>query len=146
MNLVEKLTTDLKEAMVAREQLKVETIRFLLADVKNYKIEKQRELTDEDTVTLIERQVKRHRESIEGFEKGGRTEMAEKEKQELVILQTYLPEQMSEADIEKAVSDAISSTAASTQQDIGKVMGSLSHLRGKADFSIVSQIVKSKLS
>jgi len=114
--------------------------------MKNYKIEKQRELTDEDVVTLIERQVKRHRESIEGFEKGNRAEMAEKEKQELLILQNYLPEQMGPEEMEKVVIEAINSTAASSMQDIGKVMGALSHLRGKADFGVISQLVKEKLS
>lgn len=146
MSLSEKLAVDLKNAIFAKEALVVETIRFLLADVKNFKIEKQRELTDEDIVALIERQVKRHRESIEAFEKGNRAEMAEKEKKELEILQSYLPEQLSAEEIEKAVVEAISSTGAASLQDMGKVMGSLSALKGKADFGLVSQLVKDKLS
>lgn len=146
MSLSEKLQADLKAAMVAKDELRVSTIRFLLSDMSYYKIEKQRELTDEDVVTLIERQVKRHRESIEGFEKGGRMEMAEKEKQELAILQTYLPEQMSAEEIEKAVVEAIATTAASAPQDMGRVMGALAPLKGKADFGVVSQIVKEKLA
>lgn len=144
--LIEKIQEDLKTAMFAKDELKVSTLRFLLADAKNYKIEKQRDLTDEDILSLLERQVKRHRESIEGFEKGGRAEMAEKEKQELVILQSYLPAQISKEEIEKAVTEAISSTGASSIQEMGKVMGALAALRGKADFSLVSQIVKEKLS
>ncbi len=146
MNLNEKLTVDLKEAMMARDELRVSTIRFLMADMKNYKIEKQRELTDEDIVTLLERQIKRHRESIEGFEKGNRAEMADKEKKELAILQTYLPEQMSKEEIEKAVTDVIAKTGASSIQEMGKVMGALASLRGKADFTLVSQTVKERLS
>ena len=147
MNLNDKLTPDLKEAMLARDELRVSTIRFLLADMKNYKIEKQRELTDEDIVTLLERQVKRHRESIESFEKGNRAEMADKEKKELAILQTYLPEQMSKEDIAAEVGKAISATNASSIADMGRVMGELSaKLKGKADMGLVSSIVKEKLS
>lgn len=146
MNLNDQVIADLKEAMMAREELRVSTIRFLIADMKNYKIEKQRELTDEDIISLLERQVKRHRESIEGFEKGNRTEMAEKEKKELVILQTYLPEQMSAVDIEKEVSEAIAATGAKSITEMGKVMAALSQLKGKADFSLISQLVKEKLS
>lgn len=146
MSLSEKLQEDLRSAIFAKDELKVSTIRFLIADMKNFKIEKQRDLTDEDVVSLLERQVKRHRESIEGFEKGNRAEMAEKEKKELEILQTYLPAQISAEEIEKAVLEAVTSTGASSPQDMGKVMGALAHLRGKADFSVISQLVKEKLS
>jgi hypothetical protein len=146
MSLSEKLSEDLKSAIFAKDSLKTETIRFLIADMKNYKIEKQRELTDEDVITLIERQVKRHRESIEGFEKGNRPEMAEKERNELEILQGYLPEQISPEEIERSVVEAINSTGAASISDMGRVMGALSHLRGKADFTVVSQLVKEKLT
>ncbi|HEY4695083.1 MAG TPA: GatB/YqeY domain-containing protein [Candidatus Nanoarchaeia archaeon] len=144
--LLGKLQEDMKTAMMARDEIKLSTVRFLLADIKNYQIEKQRELTDEEVISVIERQVKRHRESIEGFEKGGRRELAEKEKKELSILQTYLPAQVSEEEVRKAVDDAIESTGAATIAEMGKVMGALSGLHGKADFSLVSQLVKEKLS
>jgi len=144
--LQEKLEQDMRSAMVARDEVKLSTIRFLLADVKNYRIEKQRDLTDEDIISVIERQVKRHRESIEGFEKGNRVELAEKEKAELAILQSYLPEQMGEEEIRKAVDEAISSTGATQINEMGKVMGALGSLRGKADFGLVSRLVKDKLS
>ena len=75
--LLGKLQEDMKTAMMARDEIKLSTVRFLLADIKNYQIEKQRELTDEEVISVIERQVKRHRESIEGFEKGGRRELAD---------------------------------------------------------------------
>ena len=146
MTLKEQLQEDLKTALFAKDSLKVSTIRMLLSDMKNFSIEKQRELEDTDVVSLVERQVKRHRESIEGFEKGARAEMAEKEKRELEILQTYLPEQLSEQQIAAEVEKAISSTSASTIADMGKVMGALAHLKGKADFSLVSQKVKERLS
>lgn len=146
MNLKEQLTEDLKAAIFAKDELKVSTIRMLLADMKNYQIEKQKELDDSDVIMMVEKQVKKHRESIEGFEKGGRAEMAEKEKKELAILQTYLPEQISEEQMAAEVEKAVSSTGASTIADMGKVMAALAHLRGKADFSLVSNLVKEKLS
>lgn len=147
MSLNEKLTNDLKEAMFAKEELRVSTIRFLMADMKNLKIEKQRELEDEDIVTLLERQVKRHRESIEAFEKGNRAEMADKEKKELEILQTYLPEQMSKEEISSEVEKAIAATNASSITEMGRVMGVLSaKLKGKADMGLVSNLVREKLS
>lgn len=147
MNPNEKIMADLKSAMLAKDQVRVDTLRFFLADLKNYKIEKQRELNDEDMMTLLERQVKRHRESIEGFEKGGRTEMAEKEKKELEILQTYLPVQMAPEEVEKEVEMAISSSGATSITDMGRVMGIISaKLKGKADMGLVSTLVKEKLS
>ena len=146
MTLKEQLQEDLKTALFAKDSLKVSTIRMLLSDMKNFSIEKQRELEDTDVVSLVERQVKRHRESIEGFEKGARAEMAEKEKRELEILQTYLPEQLSEQQIAAEVEKAISSTSASTIADMGKVMGVLMpKVQGQADGSVVSNVVRELL-
>ncbi len=144
--LKEKLQADLKEAMVAKDETKVSTIRLLMSDLNYLKIEKQRELTDEDVLAAVEKQVKRHRESIDGFEKGGRVEMVEKEKKELVILQSYLPEQIGEDEVRAKIEEAIKNTGATTLAEMGKVMNALSELKGKADFSLVSQIVKDKLS
>lgn len=145
MTLNEQIAADLRAAIFAKDELKVSTLRMLMADMKNYQIESQKELEEADVVTLVQRQVKRHRESIDGFERGGRAEMAEKEKKELEILQTYLPEQMSEGEITSEVEKAISSTGAAAIADMGKVMGALQHLKGKADFGLVSQKVKEKL-
>ncbi len=144
--LKEKLQEDMKAAMMARDEARLSTIRFIISDMNYAKIEKQRELTDEDVIGLIERQVKRHKESIEGFEKGNRIEMAAKEKAELEILQAYMPAQMSQEEVEKAVMDALNSTGATSITEMGKVMGALASLKGKADFGLVSQLVKEKLS
>lgn len=146
MTLKEQLPADLRSAIFAKDSLKVSTLRMLISDMNNFRIEKQRELEEADLVTLLERQVKRHRESIEDFEKGGRAEMAEKERKELEILQTYLPEQVSQESINSEVEKAVATTGASTIADMGKVMGALAHLRGKADFTLVSLLVKKKLS
>jgi len=145
--MIQKLQDDLKGAILSKDEARVSTIRFLLAALKNYQIEKQKELTDEDVVAVIQKQVKQHQESIESFEKGGRAEMVAKEKKELEILQSYLPNQMSETEVETVVNETISKLGASSITDMGKVMGSISsELKGKADMSLVSQKVKEKLS
>lgn len=147
MNISEKIYADLKSAMISKEELKVGALRFLLSAIKNTQIEKQRELTDEDVLSVIQKQVKQHQESIEGFTKGGRTEMAEKEKQELEILQSYLPEQMSKEEIEAVVEEAVKKTGATQISQMGQVMAELtSQLKGRADMSQVSHLVREKLS
>jgi uncharacterized protein len=146
MNLKEKFTADLKESMKAKDEVKVSTIRFLMSAIHNVEIEKDGELGEEDIVSVIQKQVKQRKESIEGFEKGNRPELVKKEKQEMQILQEYLPEQISSTVIKNMVDKAIKDTSSSGQQDIGKVMGALSQqLKGKADMSTVSSIVKKKL-
>ena len=132
--------------MRTKDEIKLSTLRFLLAPVHNLKIEKGT-LADEDIVSVVQKQIKQRKESIEGFKQGGRDEMVKKENQEMEILQQYLPEQMSDADIEHIVDNAIKETSASSPQDMGKVMGVLSgKLRGKADMGLVSSLVKKKLS
>ncbi|OGY29962.1 MAG: hypothetical protein A3F35_02955 [Candidatus Woykebacteria bacterium RIFCSPHIGHO2_12_FULL_45_10] len=145
--MLQKLQDDLKGALMAKDELKLSTIRFLLAAIKNFQIEKQRELTDEDVVSVIQKQVKQHQESIEGFQKGNRVEMVKKEGAELAILQSYLPEQMSREEVEKMVTAAISQVGAKQISDMGAVMAELSsQLKGKADMSFVSSLVREKLS
>lgn len=147
--LKDKLQGDLKEAMMARDELRLSTIRMLKSAIQYHEIQKGGagyEATDEDVLEVIGREVKKRRESIEMFEKGGNQESADKEQKELEILQTYLPEQMGEEEIRKLVKDAIAQTGASTPQDMGKVMGVLMpQTKGKADGSLVSKIVKEEL-
>jgi uncharacterized protein YqeY len=102
--------------------------------------------TDEDVIEVVGREIKKRKESIELYEKGGRQELADKEKRELEVLQGYLPEQMSEEEVRKLVEETIQSLGASTMQDMGKVMGALSaKTKGKADGSLVSSIVREQL-
>ncbi len=148
MNLKEKLHTDLVEAQKAKEELKVSTLRMLTAAIKNFEIEKGGagfSASEEDVLGVIQKQVKQRKDSIESYKSGGRQELADKETKELEILQNYLPEMMGEDEVEKLVETAIKETGASSPADIGKVMGKLSELRGKADMSLVSSIVKEKL-
>lgn len=149
MNLKEKLQVDLVEAQKAKNPLKVSTLRMLAAAVKNFEIEKGGagfSASEEDLISVIQKQVKQREDSIESYKSGGRAELAEKETKELEILQNYLPEMISEEEIEKLVASAIKETGASSLADIGKVMGKLANLRGKADMGVVSTLVKKKLS
>lgn len=146
MDLQEKLQADLKEALRSKDEMKVSTIRFLMASIHNVKIEKGK-LSEEDIVSVIQKQIKQGKESIEGFKQGGRDELIKNETQEIEILQKYLPEQMSDSDVELLVDKAIKDTSSLSIQDMGKVMGVLSsQLKGKADMGVVSGMVKEKLS
>ena len=150
MTLKDKIQEDLKQAMLSKAEEKLSTIRMLKSALQYFEIQKGGagyEASDEDVVEVVGREIKKRRESIEMFEKGGRQELADKEKSELEILQTYLPEQLSEEEIRKLVEEAISQTEATTIQDMGKVMGFLSpQTKGKADGQMISSIVREKLN
>lgn len=147
MTLLEKIQADLKEALKAKNEIRVSTIRFLMSSIHNAKIEKGQDLSDEDVVSVIQKQIKQRKESIEGFEKGSRADLVEKETKEMEILREYLPEQLSESRIKDIVDRTIKEVSASSVNDIGKVMGKLAgELKGKADMLQVSQIVRKKLS
>jgi len=136
--------------MLAKEVEKLSTIRMLKSALQYFEIQKGGagyEATDEDVMDVIGREIKKRRESIEMYEKGGRQELADKEKLELEILQTYLPEQMTEEEVQVLVNEAITQTGAKTMQDMGKVMGALMpKTKGKADGQLVSSVVREKLS
>jgi len=148
--LKDKIQEDLKQAMLAKEVEKLSTIRMLKSALQYFEIQKGGagyEATDEDVMDVIGREIKKRRESIEMYEKGGRQELADKEKLELEILQTYLPEQMTEEEVQVLVNEAITQTGAKTMQDMGKVMGALMpKVKGKTDASIISNLVRQKLS
>jgi len=113
----------------------------------NKEKEKGETISDEEAMDVLQTEAKKRREAIEAFEKGGRPELAEKEKKELEILKTYLPEQLSAKEIQDFVTQAIEKTGATSMQDIGKVMGALMpQVKGKADGNLVSKIVKEKLA
>lgn len=148
--LTEKIQNDLKDAMRTKDEQKLSVIRMLKSAIQYYEINKGGsgyKATDEDIIEVIEKEVKKRRESIEMYKQGGRPELAEKEQSELEVLQQYLPEQLSEEEIKKLVDEAVEQTGATEMKDMGKVMGVLMpKLKGKADSSLVSQIVKSKLA
>ncbi len=133
--------------MLEKRTLERDTLRMLLAEIKRYQIDEKTEATDEVVLTIINKMVKQRKDSIEQFTKGGRDDLASKEKDQLEVIKQYLPEQLSEDKIREIVEAAVNSTQASSMQDMGKVMGAIkSELQGKADMGLVSQIVKSSLS
>lgn len=148
--LKEKLQEELKQAMFAKDELKKSVLRMLLSAITYYEIDKGGagyNATDEDVLQVIDKQVKQRKDSIEQFEKAQRTELAEKEKQEMALLTIYLPKQLTEDEIKALVTDAIAKTGATTPSDLGKVMGFLSvQIKGKADGATVSRIVRETLS
>lgn len=148
--LKQQLQEELKQSMLARDEVRTSTIRMLLSALSYAEIQKGGagyEASDEDVLAVIQKEAKQRRDSIEAFQTGGRQEMADKEKKELEILQKYLPEQMSEDEIRQLVDHAVSETGAESMQDIGKVMGALMpNVKGKADGNLVNRIVREKLS
>lgn len=148
--LKDKIQEDLKQAMLSKAEEKLSTIRMLKSALQYFEIQKGGagyEATDEDVIEVVGREIKKRKESIEMFEKGGRQELADKEKRELETLQNYLPEQLSEGAIRTLVDEAISQTGAATISDMGKVMGALMpKTKGRADGGMVSSIVREKLN
>lgn len=148
--LKDTLSAAVKDAMRAKAMARLTTLRFLLAAVKQKEVDERRELGDAEITAIIEKQVKQRRESIAAFEQAGRTETAEQEKAELAVLQEFLPQAATPAEIDAAIASAIAEV---TGQGItgapamGKIMAILKPaLAGKADMSAVSQQVKSRLA
>lgn len=146
MSLKARISEDMKAAMRAKETARLSAIRLLLAAIKQREVDERIELDDTQVVTVIEKMIKQRRDSIAQYEAGGRQDLADTEKFELEILQAYMPQQMSDAEIESAVTQAIADTGAAGAKDMGKVMGVLKPLlAGLADMGKVSAITKAKL-
>ncbi|HEX8966021.1 MAG TPA: GatB/YqeY domain-containing protein [Patescibacteria group bacterium] len=148
--LKQQLHDELKQSMIARDELKKSVLRMLLTAITYYEINKGGagyEATDEDVMSVIDKQVKQRKDSIEQFEKAGRQELADKEKEEMALLAVYLPKQLTEEEIKLLVKDAIAEVGATAPSDMGKVMGFLSpKIKGKADGGLVSRIVRESLA
>ena len=147
MLLKDQITEDMKTAMRAKDAPRLSAIRLLLAAVKQREVDERIELTDTDVLAIIEKMIKQRRDSIEQFEKGARQDLADKEQFEITVLQGYMPAAMSAADVDAAVTDAISTSGAKRMADMGKVMALLKpRLAGRADMGKVSALVKTKLA
>lgn len=135
-----------KSAMRERNKEKTSTLRMALSELKKEEIDRREEITNEDSIKILQRMIKQRKESKTQFLEAGRSELADKENEEILILQDFLPEQLSEEAIKVIVLEAISETQAKEPQDMGKVMGALkSKIKGNADMGIVSKIVKENL-
>ncbi|MBN1871871.1 MAG: GatB/YqeY domain-containing protein [Candidatus Omnitrophica bacterium] len=145
--MTEKIDSDLKKAMKDKDAIRVSALRMLKAAISNKTIELSVEkLEDKEIVSLIRKDVKRHKDSIEQFKKGGRDDLASKEEAELLILNSYLPKEISEEEISKIVSEVIDETDSSGKKDIGRVMKlAMEKIKGRADGKTVSSIVSSQL-
>ncbi len=145
-DLKSTIQDDMKNAMRAKDTVKLGTIRMLLAAIKQREIDDKITLDDTAVIGVINKMIKQRRDSVKQYQDANRAELADKEIQEIDVLVDYLPEQLSEAEIEQAVQAAISASGASGMQDMGKVMGQLkSQLEGKADMGLVSAKVKALL-
>lgn len=139
--LAERIEQDFKGAMKAKDTVKVETLRMLKSALGNYLIEKRKQNAEEpELIGLIQKQIKLRQDSIEGFKKGGRQDLVDKESREKAILETYLPASLSDAEVELIVKKAIEQTGAKTKQDLGKVMKeALAESQGRADGRRINQ-------
>ena len=147
MSLKSRINDDVKAAMRGGDARRRDALRLLLAALKQREVDERKDLADADVVATIERLIKQRRESIAQFEKGGRQDLVQNEQFELDLLQTYMPQALSDAEVEAAVAEAIAASGAKAPSDMGKVMAALKgKLAGRADMSKVSALVKAKLS
>ncbi len=145
-NIRHLLDEAVKSSMRERNKERTSTLRMAISEIKKDEIDKQTELSAEDSIKILQRMIKQRKESSTQFSDAGRNELAAKEDAEILILEEFLPEQMSESEIEALVIEAIQTTGAQEPQDIGKVMGSLkSKISVNADMGLVSKIVKNRL-
>ena len=147
MTLKQQITEDMKTAMRAKETARLGAIRLLLSAMKQREVDERIELTDADIVAIIEKMLKQRRDSISQYEAAKRQDLADVEKFEVTVLQTYMPQQLSEDEIISAITEVISSTGATGPQDMGKVMAAIKpKLAGRADMGKVSGLIKAQLS
>ncbi len=147
MTLKEQITEDMKSAMRAKEVERLGTVRLLLAAIKQREVDERITVDDAGIIAIIEKLIKQRKDSIEQFQKAGRTDLVDQESKELGILQAYMPAQLSEAEVQAAIQKTISSLGAAGPQDMGKVIGALeAQLAGKADMGMVSGLVKAALA
>ena len=147
MTLKEKLLAHMKEALRSKDSVRLNTIRSLISATKNQEIDLRRELQDEEVLSLITREVKKRKEASSLYKQGGRTDLMEKEDQEQLILQAYLPEQVSEEVLRKRIQEVIEETGADGMKDFGKIMKVLvPEFKGKADNALIKDLAGDFLS
>jgi uncharacterized protein YqeY len=146
MSLKERLSSELKDSLKSGDRLKLSTIRLIMASLKNREIEKRGSLSEEEIIDLLVSLSKQRKESIEEFKKGGRQDLVDKETEELKIIESYLPQQLTPEEIKKIIGETITETGASGSKDIGKVMKVLMpKVKGRADGKLVNEMVKELL-
>ena len=147
LSLLDTINQDLKAAMLSKDVIVRDTLRMLIADIKRFEIDERVEADDTKVSDLINKNVKQRRDSIAQFKSGGREDLVATEEEQLNVILKYLPEQLSEEEIQKLVQEGIAAVSAESMKDMGKLMGHLKPIfEGKADMSIVSRLVKELLS
>lgn len=147
MNIEARLLEDMKAAMKSGDTRKLETIRLLRAQIKNVSLGKEEPLSESDLLAIINKEAKRRKESITLYEQGNREDLVQSETQELEILQSYLPEAMSESELDEILDEVIAQLNAASMQDMGKVMGVvMPRVKGRADGKLIQERVRQKLS
>ena len=147
LSLLDTINQDLKAAMLSKDVIVRDTLRMLIADIKRFEIDERVEADDTKVSDLINKNVKQRRDSIAQFKSGGREDLVATEEEQLNVILKYLPEQLSEVEIQKLVQDGIAAVSAESMKDMGKLMGHLKPIfEGKADMSIVSKLVKELIS
>lgn len=146
-DLKQQIQEDIKNTMRAKDKQRLTALRFITAAIKQIEVDERIELSDEQVIGLLDKMAKQRRESISQYKEAKRDDLAEKEEFELGIIQTFLPQQLTEAEVEGLINQTIDELGASSMQDMGKVMGKLKPLiQGRADASLVSQKVKQLLT
>lgn len=141
-----QLIEDMKKYMKEKNKLALNTVKMVNAEIKKQEIDKQKELTDEEVISVIEKQIKNRKDSVEQYRNAGREDLADQESKEIEVLMKYLPEQLSEEEIEKIVDEVIEEVGAKTKSDFGKVMGKIMpKVKGKADGNMIKKVVQKKL-
>ena len=147
MPLKDRINDDVKTAMRGGDARRRDALRLLLAALKQREVDERKELADPDVVAVVDKMIKQRREAIAQFEKGGRQDLAQNEEFEIGVFQAYMPQALSDTEVEAAVTEAIAAAGAKTPSDMGKVMGALKgKLAGRADMTKVSALVKAKLA
>jgi uncharacterized protein YqeY len=147
MSLIERIEGELKDAMRARDQERTDALRLTLASLRSAGKEVQRPLKEDEELHVLQRERKRRLEAAEAFRGGGREEQAAKEERELAVIQEFMPEPIGEEELERVIDDAIAETGATSLRDLGRVMADvMPQVAGRADGSMVSQLVREKLA
>ena len=146
-SLKDRIFADMKSAMRAKDKDRLQTIRLILAAIKQTEVDTREDVDDASVSAILDKLVKQRRDSIKQYDDAGRTDLADVERNEMTVIQEYLPEQLSDSDIDDLISEALAATGATSMKDMGKVMGMIKpKAQGRADMGKVSGLIKSRLS
>jgi len=147
MTLTEQLKNAMKEAMKAKDKVRLGTIRLALSAIKQLEVDGQKTLNDDEVLAVLTKMVKQRKDSVEQYTQGGRADLADIEEAEIKVLETFLPAALSEQEVADLIASAVSESGAQGMQDMGKVMNLIRpQVQGRADMAVVSQLVKAKLN